>query len=307
MTKIQWTEKTWNPIVGCHRVSPGCINCYAERQVHRGMAPQHKGLTVLGTNGPRWNGKYTIAHNRLDEPLRRKVPTSYFVNSLSDLFYEQLPFELIAAIYGVMAACPQHTFQVLTKRDPRPFFEWAEKGWAGGNVAHCVRELERLLSAEAFGKLRQVRIPQTWPLPNVWLGVSVEDQQRADERIPMLLECPAVIRWVSYEPALGPVDWSGFLPGQPVRYKASNVGAVLDWVVIGGESGAGARPFDIAWPRHTIEQCKAAGVPVFYKQAGADPWMSLGDGRQAPLNYAARKGDDMEEWSEDLRCREFPA
>ncbi len=115
-SKIEWTGHTWNPIVGCRRVSAGCENCYAERTVHRGMSPQHQGLTVLGKTGPRWNGEYNVVEKRFDEPLRRKKPTTWFVNSLSDLFYEPLPNELIAAIFGVMAATPQHTYQVLTKR-----------------------------------------------------------------------------------------------------------------------------------------------------------------------------------------------
>lgn len=360
MSQIQWTEKTWNPIVGCRRVSAGCENCYAEREVHRraSIVPQHAGLTVVGKNGVRWNGEYNLAEHRLDEPLRRKKPTTYFVNSLSDLFFEPLPFELIAAIFGVMAACPQHTFQVLTKRPARAveFFAWLralpqtpEQAclWRGHDRTECRHEAAFAVAA-------------SWPLPNVHLGVSVENQATADERIPLLLKCPAALRWVSYEPALGPVDfgvWIGpwtccngcgsacptdhdlclscgrddaittwgdaqrrrWLSGERYAGKGHSdllSGPPLGWIVVGGESGNRARPFDLAWARSTIEQCKAAGVPVFVKQLGAKPLTTVGTDHAIALSgvptlerlkLQSRKGDDMDEWPEDLRVREMPA
>ena len=314
MSKIQWTEKTWNPIIGCRRVSPGCENCYAEKQVHRGMAPQHKGLTVVGKGGkgPRWNGAYNVAEKRLDEPLRRKVPTRWFVNSLSDLFFEPLPFELIAALFGVMAAAPQHTFQVLTKRPERAreFFRWYEGTSGAGASAFAAlhQALERIPNTRAneyairTGLLRE---EPPWPLPNVWIGVSVENQATADERIPKLLELPAAVRWVSYEPALGPVDFRGALPGHPNGYGASNVGAVLDWIVVGGESGPGARPFDLAWARSVVTDCATTGVPVFVKQLGARPVVRMtARYPQLPAKLVDRKGGDPSEWPADLRVRE---
>jgi protein gp37 len=331
-SKIQWTGDTWNPIVGCRRVSPGCENCYAEKQVHRGMAPQHKGLTVLGKNGVRWNGAYNVAEHRMNEPLRKTKPRTWFVNSLSDLFFEPLPFELIAAIFGVMAACPQHTFQVLTKRPARAveFFAWLEavigmaRPWAV--CAGYARKVgvERSLGTACM---------RDWgPLANVHLGVSVEDQATADHRIPLLLELPAAVRWVSYEPALGPVDFTatppppGWTPvngatlddlrGCLSRYQADGYQLFhgIDWIVVGGESGPGARPFDLAWARSTIAQCRAAGVPVFVKQLGARPYPSpnrVGDERlinpvRDRLRLVDRKGGDMSEWPKDLRVREVP-
>ena len=326
MSKIQWTEKTWNPIVGCRRVSPGCENCYAEKQVHRGMAPQHKGLTVVGKGGkgPRWNGAYNVAEKRLDEPLRRKVPTRWFVNSLSDLFFEPLPFELIAALFGVMAAAPQHTFQVLTKRPERAleFFRWYEGTSGAGAHAYAaiVEGHDRIVPpgdrtsnvARAFDAAR--RDPPPWPLPNVWLGVSVEDQATADERIPKLLELPAAVRWVSYEPALGPVDFDPWMSlGRPCSAEhpcsvCAGGGEAcdrLDWIVVGGESGPGARPFDLAWARSVVRDCATTGVPVFVKQLGARPVVRMtARYPQLPAKLVDRKGGDPSEWPADLRVRE---
>lgn len=325
MSKIQWTEKTWNPIIGCRRVSPGCENCYAEKQVHRGMAPQHKGLTVVGKGGkgPRWNGAYNVAEKRLDEPLRRKVPTRWFVNSLSDLFFEPLPFELIAALFGVMAAAPQHTFQVLTKRPERAleFFAWLSSHphrAVSALADECAPELSALayalddfegnlgpLDRGGYDPIGDAMEGTCWPLPNVWIGVSVENQATADERIPKLLELPAAVRWVSYEPALGPVDFRGALPGHPNGYGASNVGAVLDWIVVGGESGPGARPFDLAWARSVVTDCATTGVPVFVKQLGARPVVRMtARYPQLPAKLVDRKGGDPSEWPADLRVRE---
>ena len=311
-SKIEWTGHTWNPIVGCRRVSAGCENCYAERTVHRGMSPQHKGLTVLGKKGPRWNGEYNVAEKRFDEPLRRKKATTWFVNSLSDLFFEPLPNELIAAIFGVMAATPQHTYQVLTKRPERA------REWFAWLATDCHHRPKMSQPGRCFGYLSsrvdidRVEVGHDWPLPNVQLGVSVEDQATADERIPVLLELPAALRWVSYEPALGPVDFDGWVPNRPTRDGPSNVGAVLDWIVIGGESGPGARPFDLAWARSTIEAGRAWGVPVFVKQFGRRPYQRVRGGfldpEGEPSSFGLRdqKGGDMIEWPEDLRVREMP-
>ncbi len=361
MTKIEWTKnadgtagKTWNPIVGCRRVSAGCENCYAERTVHRGMSPQHKGLTVLGKKGPRWNGEFNVVEKRFDEPLRRKKPTTWFVNSLSDLFFEPLPFELIAAIFGIMAATPQHTYQVLTKRSERAreFFAWLGTAPIEPEYGSGPRQWRRMLN-DAQSALPSGPNGETpdhlvtlnnawvgggpWPLPNVHLGVSVENQATADERIPVLLDLPAALRWVSYEPALGPVDFAPWLPewccsgfecgcrGMPINPGQNAAGEWvphwLRWVVVGGESGPGARPFDLAWARATIEQCAAADVPVFVKQLGALARCGSGDvpkdrrvhrktTRAAPpgwyLKLKNRKGGDPDEWPKDLHVRQMP-
>jgi protein gp37 len=313
-TSIQWTDCTWNPIRGCSRVSPGCVNCYAERQAARfarevtdpiGARIGERDGPFFGfvhkVNGhPAWTGKVELIESKLEEPLHWKKPCRVFVNSMSDLFHESLSDSAIDRVFAVMALCPHITFQVLTKRAKRM------RHWAQG------AEMSRNFISE-------------WPLPNVWLGVSVENQQRADERIPLLLQTPAAVRFVSYEPALGPVDFDqipitvvpGFF-GSPLGWhhrgqchKAENIPyPKLDWVIVGGESGPNARPFDIQWARQSIAQCKAAGVACFVKQLGSDPWES-GDGDHQPnagnrLFLKNSHGGDPSEWSEDLRVREFP-
>ena len=253
----------------------------------------------------------------LDIPLRARKPTTYFVNSMSDLFHKDVPDDFIAAVFGVMAACPQHTFQVLTKRAER-MAEWgawaADQGVAGG----C--PIPMALTDELPIKgLSKRPIATAWPLPNVWLGVSVETQEYADERIPHLLATPAAVRFVSYEPALGPVDFFAFLRGdirdESLAALRSPPMPGLDWIIVGGESGHGARPFDLAWARSTIAQCRAAGTAVFFKQAGSDPmyrpdtgltFIEDGGPLPVPLVFRDRKGGDMAEWAVDLRVREWP-
>ena len=330
-TKIQWTEASWNPVRGCSRVSEGCRNCYAEKQAARFSGPgqPYEGLIQITSGGPRWNGEVKFVEEHLADPLRWKRPRRIFVNSMSDLFHEALSNEQIAAIFGVMAAASQHTFQVLTKRAKRmrEWFAWlaptkaAEQDRAAAACVDRARDLLRPHLGPA--DLAPWETPtvlargwtEPWPLPNVWLGVSVEDQKSADERIPLLLETPAAVRWVSYEPALGPVDFEpwlgeqGFESGGPCGWVPTGEG--LSWVVVGGESGLGARPFDLAWARSTIAACKAAGVPCFVKQLGARPYTVSPPGGDLAINgvemrLGDRKGGDPAEWSEDLRVREWP-
>jgi len=274
-------------------------------QAHRfsGEGKPYEGLTTIRRGKVDWAGHARLVPEMLAQPLRWKKPQRIFVNSMSDLFHESLSNEDIAAVFMVMAACPQHTFQVLTKR-PKRAMEWFR-----------------------------------WPLPNVHLGVSVEDQATADERIPLLLQCPAAVRWVSAEPLLGLVDL-GSLPsasGIGKDLDALNNGGVdpaalvaskLDWVVVGGESGHGARPCNVDWIRSIVSQCKAARVPVFVKQLGSKPrgWCA-GNVKQEPYCdiecdvYEAseggkcegrcywmqnKKGGDPDEWPVDLRVRKFP-
>ncbi len=263
-SKIEWTEHTWNPTAGCSLVSPGCTNCYAMKTARRfdGMGRGYDGTTQPSKGGPVWTGVVNLLPERLSIPLKRKKPTTWFVNSMSDLFHESIPFEYIAAVFGVMAACPQHTFQVLTKRPERAreFFEW----W-GPHAYDAVNDAFRKASGKTgvavFPTQRHGMVPRRpWPLENVWLGTSVEDQQRADERIPELLRCPAAVRFLSAEPLLGPI----VIP--PMSY--------VDWVIEGGESGPGARPMHPDWARSIRDQCVAAGVPYFHKQNGA--WIDEG-------------------------------
>jgi protein gp37 len=351
-SSIEWTDATWNPTVGCTKVSAGCKHCYA--------LTMHRRLTLMGS--PKYAEPFEVVKphpEHLAVPLSWRKPRKVFVNSMSDLFHADVPNEYIAAVFGVMAATPQHTYQVLTKRAERlpEWFRWYEgTSGAGASANAAVFAASDIIDSgeeEVIGD-----IPDAWPLPNIWLGVSVENQEAADERIPHLLSVPAAVRFVSYEPALGPVDFDPFLyaptrcrecgstaayydnnpdnlppfPARPVCLMgATNTGEPgasrcvkcdsrdldelpsLSWVIVGGESGPGARPFDVAWARSTVAQCKAAGVPVFVKQlgAGASLHTALGRGRHVidgEERFIIRdpKGGDMQEWPEDLRVREFP-
>jgi protein gp37 len=439
---------------GCRRVSPGCENCYAEKVAHRFSGPG-KPFEGLTTERGRWNGSIRLVPEKLGEPLRWRKPRRVFVNSMSDLFHEDVPFEFIAAVFGVMAACPQHTFQILTKRAER-MLEWftspgveqqvdrfkhialagriseffgserveAIRGWPGywitsrgrvmsdrrgdrrslkplageqghqrvmlyregetarplihrlvlehfdrparageqgchidgdpsnnalwnlrwGTQADNWRDRERHGNGRSWSKLndaqvlsiqrlhakgwpavaiaerhgisdtqvlnivkgRQWKEPQRpdWPLHGVWLGVSAEDQTRANERVPALLQCPAAVRFLSAEPLLGPLRLDGWLRGKPSH------GPWLDWVIAGGESGAGARPCAMNWIEDIVARCREADVAVFVKQLGSyivDDYRRDGDGRWAwRAGTEHPKGGDPSEWPESFRVRQFP-
>ena len=273
-------------------------------------------------SGPRWTGEVRLVEKHLADPLKWRRPRTIFVNSMSDLFHEKLTNEQIAAVFGVMAAAPRHTFQCLTKR-PKRMREWFAWLDAKAEQSREVfpddsprRHRRHLVQAAALraGVEPELVSPVNagWPLPNVRLGVSVEDQPSADKRLDDLLACPAAVRWCSYEPALAGVDFGRWLPmsaevaearalsgADPYGFRVE--GPRLDWIVQGGESGHGARPFDLAWARSTIAQCKAAGVPCFFKQTGTRPHDS-----GVPLKIKGAKGGDLAEWPEDLRVREWP-
>jgi len=267
-TKIQWTEETWNPIAGCSVVSPGCTNCYAMRRMAPRLSknpatPQYHGTVQPSKAGYVWTGKIGIAGDTAFlKPLRTRKPTMFFVNSMSDLFHEGVPDEVIDRIFAIMALCPQHTFQVLTKRSAR-MRDYFSENERTGNFEPMVR---MIAAARAIRPDQPYNMTE-WPLPNVWLGVSIEDQTRADERIPDLLATPAAIRFISAEPLLGPVDLSRAVMLRPVTeiYPGQ---PVLDWIIVGGESGKGARPMHPDWARSIRDQCAAAGVPYFFKQWG---------------------------------------
>ena len=275
MSKIEWTEKTWNPIVGCSIVSPGCTNCYAMRQAARieKMNPDlahYRGLTQPSKAGPVWIGKVALSERALLEPLRRRKPTTWFVNSMGDLFHEDAPDAWIDRVFTVMALSPQHTFQVLTKRAKR-MREYCEL-LDNEPVRDTVRRIVAAWPNNAPVPVAGIK----FPLPNVWLGVSADDQKRADERIPDLLATPAAVRFVSAEPLLGPINFGRWLPrdggaiydgaGGQMDYIEPTDG--LDWIIVGGESGPSARPMLVAWARSIRDQCKSAGVPFFFKQFG---------------------------------------
>lgn len=271
-SNIEWTGHTWNPIAGCSVLTPGCKRCYAMKLAWRLALmgqPLYAGLTVQTKGGPVWTGEMRrAAESVLLAPLKRKVPTTYFVNSMSDLFHENVPDEWIDAIFAVMALCRQHTFQVLTKRAERMRAYMAnverEARWMN-NVAQLF-EIDSSLLDRRYPVIGQ-RDP--WlPLPNIWLGVSTEDQKRADERIPLLLQTPAAIRFISAEPLLGPIDLTDHCwhddPDYPNRAEKFAPG--LNWVIVGGESGPGFRDMDTAWMRSIRDQCARTGVPFFAKQ-----------------------------------------
>lgn len=276
-TGIEWTDATWNPVTGCSKVSQGCKHCYAEREWPRmtRLVPSYAGrdFTDVRTHA-----------DRLDHPLRWKKPRMIFVNSMSDLFHPDVPFEFIDKVFAVMALAPQHVFQVLTKWPDR----MRDYLTGDGLTKRVIREAFRM-DCEGGAWMNadhNIGGHQIMPLGNVWLGVSVEDQAAANERIPLLLDTPAAVRWISAEPLLGPVRLSGLFglitDDEDIRIDALNgsfvtsryqedptpLGARLDWVVVGGESGPKARPMHLDWARSLRDQCSAAGVPFLFKQWG---------------------------------------
>lgn len=333
-TGIEWTDASWNPLRGCSRVSEGCRHCYAEQVAARFSGPGQP-YEGLATRGPaRWTGKVRLVEEHLADPLRWTKPRRIFVNSMSDLFHESVPDEWIDRVFAVMALAPQHTFQVLTKRPERMRAYLSPSFLRYGSIIAAASRLR-----DAAPRLCRIGIsnPTVVHFPNVWLGVSVEDQRTADERIPLLLQTPAAVRFVSYEPALGPVNFDRCLPGPGPTERASALirwsgtspcsapSTGLDWIIVGGESGPGARPLDVVWIDETERQCRAAGVPLFVKQFGARPYVSnvnlydwpddvefidpppeVSAAGAAGLKLRDRKGGDMSEWPESLRRREFP-
>lgn len=263
-TSIEWADATWSPVRGCSLVSEGCRNCYAMRLAGRFAGPgqPYEGLARRVNGQARWTGEVRFVPGVLDQPLRWRKPRRVFVNSMSDLFHEELPDELIDLVFGVMAIAERHTFQILTKRPERMRAYMRDRDW--GEAANwALHQFAGPLDGDMhlLGEI----VP---PLPNVHLGVSVEDQATADERIPILLDTPAAVRWISAEPLLGPVSLArrGL---EPVSFYDTPRG--LDWVVAGGESGPGARPCDLNWLRALRDQCDAAAVPFFLKQLGGWP------------------------------------
>lgn len=300
---IEWTDATWNPIAGCTPVSPGCTHCYAATMARRLEA---MGQTkYVGTAERRGSVDVFTGVVRFDEeamsiPLRRKKPTTYFVNSMSDLFHESVPDEWVDWIFAVMASRSMHTFQVLTKR-PERMLSYMQRLAKRGAIARerYVRELRdyHLKHLEGYEEGFALPSPPTpelraiydsaceqekhrfqydhrpkplghgfsgseyhwrrWPLSNVWLGVSVEDQQRADERIPELVKTPSAVRFLSCEPLLG-----------PIRLPVDSLMVSIDWVIVGGESGPGARPMKADWARSLRNQCRTVKARFFFKQWG---------------------------------------
>ncbi len=336
-TTIGWTSKTWNNLRGCERHSPGCQKCYAERHAGRFCgdetvtAPNPRfpfyGYATRGKNGARWTGVVNPLPCNLSEPLSWKEPSRIFVNSMSDLFHKDVPFRYIGAVFAVMAACPDHRFQTLTKRADvmLEWFTWllAEAGDRDPCVIlqQCLMEYftdfcpHTTETHEEWCKhdiaLEEVLLAD-WPLPNVELGVSSENQKYADERVPLLLQCPAAVHWVSVEPQLGYITllpWLMEMEGKPR----------LGWCVQGGESGPGARPFDLGWARSLRDQCAATGTPWFFKQTGSNAISDNDADRPrrthpgdavlpTPFRWkVSGKGADQADHPVDLRVQQYPA
>jgi len=289
-SNIEWTEATWNPIAGCSIKSPGCHHCYAATMAHRLAAmgqAKYAGTTEKKNAKVHWTGKINLDLGSLGVPLGWRKPKRIFVNSMSDLFHEDVPDEFIRKVFAVMSVCGQHTFQVLTKRVER-MRDWfaddennlsaCQAEWVGSDEYDATLTptgRSRVRDGSAINGTYGPRVGEGnyWPLPNVWLGVSVEDQARADERIPLLLQTPAAVRFLSCEPLLGPVelsDLSGWITSDAVHWWGRPIlgGSGINWVIGGGESGPGARPMHPDWARSLRDQCQAAGVAFFFKQWG---------------------------------------
>jgi protein gp37 len=293
-TKIEWADATLNYANGCSLASPGCTNCYAMRAGGRNL-PGHPstGLTMPTKAGHVWTGEIRLSERALQQALRWKAPRRIFWNAHGDLFHENVPDEAIDRLFAVCALTPQHTHMILTKRSARMRERISNMASLGAPY------WGEVLSGMLLDALNGAP-PPSWPLPNVWLGVSVEDQTRADERIPDLLAMPAAVRFISAEPLLGPVDLRNFdldfRPGFAGFYAINALTGrnedmcrpcrdvpKLDWVIVGGESGPGARPMHPDWARSLRDQCAAAGVAFHFKQWG--DWLQVND--------EVRTGDTM--------------
>lgn len=264
-TNISWTDETWNPTTGCHKVSPGCLHCYAETLSLR------RGWSTKPWTKPNADENVVTHEDRLTKPLSWKTPKRIFVNSMSDLFHENVPDEFICKVFTVMRRCSHHTFQVLTKRPERMMYFMHKLAWHQpefGATGLAAIGQQAYLSADGSGSY----IP-----PNIWLGTSIEDQKRADERLPFLLRTPAAIRFVSCEPLLAPVQ----IPrGMCERCGALSYGDPdkclgcwqptmlykLHWVIAGGESGPNFRTMNLDWARSLRDQCQAQFQCFWFKQ-----------------------------------------
>jgi protein gp37 len=262
-TTIEWTGETWNSVTGCTKISAGCQNCYAER-----MAKRLRGRFGYHDDEP---FRVTVHEKKLDQPLRWRKPRHVFVCSMGDLFHPDVPVEAIDKIVSVMAACPQHTFQILTKRPDR-MRDYVD------DMMRVIPGSGRDLDLWDFWRCQTVSHDHeqpALPVANLWLGVSAEGQEQAQARIPALLETPAAVRFVSVEPMLGPVDLREVegpegdrLGDSLIALGGAGTPTGIDWVICGGESGPGARPMHPDWARSLRDQCVGAHVPFFFKQWG---------------------------------------
>lgn len=297
-TEISWTDETWNFLAGCSKISAGCRNCYAINMAHRlpkmadaleaqgknpGRLAAYRGLTQKTPHGVDWTGEVHFIESAFEQPLKWKKPRKIFINSMSDCFHPSVKDEWLVQALEVMKRTPQHIYQLLTKR-PARMLEFFER--------------------------QDIESPS-----NLWLGVTVENQNTADERIPLLLQTPAAVRFLSCEPLLKQVDLSQHLG---MHWVGLGEESCIHWVIAGGESGPNARPCQIEWIQSIVEQCQEAEVDVWVKQLGSVPVQEFGGASYAPgitqepyevepgQRLRSPKGSDPSEWPEDLRVQQFP-
>jgi protein gp37 len=277
MSKIQWTDETWNPIVGCSRISEGCQNCYAESGANSARLQQFKQYQKVSD----WNGQVEFVESQLVKPLKWKKPRKIFVCSMSDLFHENVSDEWICEIFAYMCIAKQHTFQILTKR-PERMKKFLQSSMMKIGIANYIDEH----FSDKFAH-QDYYIPAS----NIWIGTTCENQKALAQRLPYLLETPAAVRFLSCEPLL-----------EDIYLALDEFDSKPDWVIVGGESGTGARKCSLNWIRSIINQCSAADVPVFVKQLGQNAVDELGN----KVKLKSRKGGDISEFPEGLKVREFP-
>lgn len=303
-TNISWTNETWNPIVGCSKISAGCQKCYAAEAAKSARLQQFTQYKDVKN----WDGTTVFVDSQLLKPLGWKKSKKIFVCSMSDLFHENTPDEWISKVFAVMALCPQHTFQVLTKRPDRMrdylLSENRDSKISNWATTFDKSSSDRIISADL-------------PLLNVWLGTSIENQKVADDRIPLLNQIPVAVRFLSCEPLLNLVDlrkYLGLCVGcQSCEFQGGHrlTESKISWVIVGGESGPGARHCNIEWLRLIVRQCNQAGVAVFVKQLGSNvvqqhPYIDGVAVAHSRLKLKDRKGGGITEFPEDLQIREFP-
>lgn len=309
-TGIEWADATWNPLVGCAVLSPGCKHCYAmklaarleaidlaqeRREGEPGPMAHYRGLTDQTKGGAVWNGEYNLAPDALfHKPLAWQRSRKIFVNSMSDLWYDPVPLSVIDRVFAIMALSPHHEFQLLTKR-ARRMRQYLNDPATPGRISEAVQTLYREGMVQREGRMEPLRV--LWPLPNLWLGISVENQDQAQIRIPELMASPAAIRWISAEPLLGPVNF------RTIRVDGGTVDALIgarpgyhpiDWIVVGGESGPRSRPMNPQWVRDIREQCEDAGVTFFFKQWG--DWLRFGETDASGNTNVRARGKRTDVW-----------
>lgn len=313
-TKISWTDRTANPLVGCSKISAGCVHCYAATAASTGRLRQFPQYQGIAKNG-HWTGEVRFVPEVLEQIRKLKKPQRIFMASMSDPFHPKVEDEWLDQIFATIALCPHLTFQMLTKR-PEQMLEYLRS--AKQRIRRTAVDVGR------GNNLSTTEVYETcqfdWPLPNVWLGVSVENQQAADERIPLLLQTPAVVRFLSCEPLLEPINlsriggdyfgWNRIDALKGLFYRRTRptdngseweteAVAQVNWSIVGGESGKNPRACHIDWIRSIVQQCKAAGVPVFCKQVGSV--------LAKELCSSDHKGGQMQDWPLDIQVRELPS